>query len=67
MYNHYYNIVWCTVTDAKGKQYNVCSKSLETETGEKLSQNDLLLDGSVIWRLKGKPYEVVITEISSKF
>lgn len=56
--------VWCTVEITKSngtKQENVVSsRFLETEYGEKVTSKDLFFGNLLIWRAKGKPYQVVL-------
>lgn len=59
-------VVWCTVQIAEGKEYSVKSDYLETELGDPVSDKDLFFGNSVIWKEKGKPYEVKITAVSRK-
>lgn len=67
MLNRLY-IVWCRVLTDTSKKYVVSSKHLENiESGEPLSNRDLLIENTVLWRSRGKVYQVVILEIHSKF
>ena len=50
--------------DANRKEYSVNSKFLENEEGDPVSSKDLYIGSSVIWKLKGKPYKVVIVATS---
>ena len=63
-------IVWCTIelirSDGRRKEYPVNSRYLETETGEKLCQQDLYFGSKVIWKAKGKPFSVTIMETHIK-
>lgn len=59
-------IVWCTIElikiDGRRKEYLVNSRFLETETGEKLCEKDLVFGKKLIWKSKGVPYEVTMME-----
>ena len=49
------------------KTYIVSSKHLETEAGDPASASDLFLENKIIWKSKGKPYEVTIVDVSREF
>ena len=63
-------IVWCTVKEERqdGTMTERCvnARFLETELGDPVGPNDLYFGNNVIWRFKGKPYEVSILETHSK-
>lgn len=69
--NYNLPIVWCTVElkriDGSTKEYPVRANKLETETGEKVTQKDLYHGSNVIWKARGKPYEVCVLETHRKF
>ena len=52
--------------DANNKEYHVSSKFLENEMGNEVSSKELYIGSSVIWKIKGKPYKVVIVATSGK-
>ena len=56
--------MWCTVqltrNNGKVEEHNVRSTFLETELGVKVTLKDLFYGNNVIWRAKGKPYEVIV-------
>lgn len=67
MYNF---IVWCIIEHVNDSgppgEHVVSSKHLELESGDPLAKKDLYVDNKVLWRWKGKVYEVAICNISSK-
>ena len=48
-------------------EYCVHSRFLETESGDKASKRDLFSGNILIWKAKGKPFEVEILETHSMF
>ena len=69
-HNIIYIIVWCRIKLSDSldkKKYVVSSKCLENiESGEPLSGKDLFVENQVLWKSRGKVYQVVILEIHSK-
>ena len=65
-----YYVVWCTVEletrNGQKNEYTVSSKVLETECGKPVMQSDLYFENTVIWKSRGKPYQVVILETHRK-
>ena len=61
-----FNLVWCTVEIAEGKEYVVTSDNLETELGDPVGETDLFFGNMLIWKERGKPYQVKLTAVSSK-
>ena len=62
--------MWCTVelvkSDGKKIEYTVNSKYLETESGQPVSEEHLHINSKVVWKSKGKPFEVTILDTHSK-
>ena len=44
----------------------VLADKLQTELGDPLSKNDLVVGGTVIYRYRGKPYKGEILEVKCK-
>ena len=61
-------VVWCKVKTADDKVHTINARHLESEMeiGEPVTGRDLYVGNTVIWKVKGKPYKVVIIATSRK-
>ena len=68
MYYMYIFLVWCTIEHVNGPpgEHVVSSRHLELENGDPLAKSDLYVENKVLWKWKGKAYEVMILNVSSK-